>query len=124
MSELNNMRTSDFSFLAENEAFFYVDHNNCLCSTISGKVVAANREQVDILIEYFQKNKGKSSACALLVKRPPTVTVRDWGLFIREQLRACLKSGIIFLRRWLFYLLMKKVITSIFSYTLPLNTHG
>ena len=50
MSELNNMRTSDFSFLTENEAFFYVDHNNCLCSTISGKVIAANREQLDILI--------------------------------------------------------------------------
>ena len=59
ISELNNMRTSDFSFLAENEAFFYVDHNNCLCSTISGKVVAANREQVDILIEYFQKIREK-----------------------------------------------------------------
>ncbi|HFF6557671.1 TPA: hypothetical protein ACGD7J_002909 [Escherichia coli] len=59
MSELNNMRTSDFSFLAENEAFFYVDYNNCLCSTISGKVVAANREQVDILIEYFQKIREK-----------------------------------------------------------------
>lgn len=59
MSELNNMRTSDFSFLTENEAFFYVDHNNCLCSTISGKVIAANREQLDILIRYFQKIRGK-----------------------------------------------------------------
>lgn len=59
MSELNNMRTSDFSFLTESEAFFYVDHNNCLCSTISGKVIAANREQLDILIRYFQKIRGK-----------------------------------------------------------------
>ena len=53
MSELNNIRYLIFSFLVKNEVFSYVIHDNCLCSTISGKVVAANREQFDILIEYF-----------------------------------------------------------------------
>ncbi|MBS0837086.1 hypothetical protein [Enterobacter hormaechei] len=49
-TELQLMPLSEYRELVKREAFFFVDHNGFLRLQFSGEVIAASKEQLDILI--------------------------------------------------------------------------
>lgn len=49
-TELQLMPLSGYRELVKREAFFFVDHNGFLRHQFSGEVIAASKEQLDILI--------------------------------------------------------------------------
>lgn len=53
---LQLMPLSDYRDMSQHDAFFYVDHNGFLRHQFSGEVMAASKDQLDILIEQL---KGK-----------------------------------------------------------------
>lgn len=50
-TDLQLMPLSKYRELVKREAFFFVDHNDFLRHQFSGEVIAASKEQLDILIE-------------------------------------------------------------------------
>ncbi|HFU6548726.1 TPA: hypothetical protein ACGPDX_003486 [Klebsiella pneumoniae] len=52
--DLQVMPLSEYRELVKREAFFFVDHNGFLRHQFSGDVMAASKEQLDILIEELK----------------------------------------------------------------------
>ena len=59
-TDLQLMPLSEYRELVKREAYFFVDHNGFLRHQFSGDVIAASKEQLDILIE------GLKEKCQLL----------------------------------------------------------
>lgn len=53
-TELQLMPLSDYRDMSQREAYFYVDHNGFLRHQFSGEVLAASKDQLDILIEHLK----------------------------------------------------------------------
>jgi hypothetical protein len=43
----------EYKWSLNSEAFFFVDHHGFLCGSLSGEMLAANREQLNVMIEYL-----------------------------------------------------------------------
>lgn len=56
-TELQLMALSDYRDMSRRDAFFYVDHNGFLRHQFSGEVMAATREQVNVMINYLEALK-------------------------------------------------------------------
>ncbi|EPH2928119.1 hypothetical protein RFJ05_002361 [Klebsiella pneumoniae] len=56
-SDLQLMPLSDFRNMVNREAFFFVDHNGFLRHQFSGEVIAASKEQLDILIDALKAKR-------------------------------------------------------------------
>lgn len=55
--DLQIMPLSEYRELVKREAFFFVDHNGFLRHQFSGDVMAASKEQLDILIEELKAKR-------------------------------------------------------------------
>ena len=56
---------NDYRAIVKNEAYFWVDHHDCLRHQFSGEILAASTEQVDILIEQLHQLKEKMTSAKL-----------------------------------------------------------
>lgn len=56
-AELQLMSVSEYRDMSRRDAFFYVDHNSFLRHQFSGEVLAASKEQLDILIEQLNSKR-------------------------------------------------------------------
>ncbi len=56
-TDLQLMPLKDYRDMSRREAFFYVDHNGFLRHQFSGEVMAASKEQLDILIEQLNSQR-------------------------------------------------------------------
>ncbi|MCU5776340.1 hypothetical protein N5923_02355 [Erwiniaceae bacterium BAC15a-03b] len=56
-TDLQLMSLKDYRDMSRREAFFYVDHNGFLRHQFSGEVIAASKEQLDILIEQLNSKR-------------------------------------------------------------------
>lgn len=56
-ADLQLMALSDYRDMSQRDAFFYVDHNGFLRHQFSGEVLAANKAQVDELINRLNELK-------------------------------------------------------------------
>lgn len=56
-ADLQFMPLSEYRELVKREAFFFVDHHGFLRHQFSGDVIAASKEQVDILIEELKAKR-------------------------------------------------------------------
>lgn len=59
MGDIEHLRTTDFQYLMKNEVFIYINQYGYVCSTRTGEVLAANQEQLQILIAHLNKIKTK-----------------------------------------------------------------
>ncbi|WP_404655798.1 hypothetical protein [Raoultella ornithinolytica] len=57
--DLSSMPTVDYRQALENGAFFWIDHHDFVRGTFSEEILATNREQLDVMIEYLQKFRDK-----------------------------------------------------------------
>ena len=53
-TDLQLMALSDYRDMSQRDAFFYVDHNGFLRHQFSGEVMAATKDQVNIMINYLE----------------------------------------------------------------------
>lgn len=53
-TDLQLMALSDYRDMTQRDAFFYVDHNGFLRHQFSGEVMAATKDQVNIMINYLE----------------------------------------------------------------------
>ncbi|OCG08045.1 hypothetical protein A9G13_07565 [Gilliamella sp. wkB178] len=51
---LETMPEADYKQLIEKEAFFWLDHHEFIRHQLSGEIIATNKEQLDMLIEYLK----------------------------------------------------------------------
>lgn len=56
-TDLQLMPLKDYRDMSRREVFFYVDHNGFLRHQFSGEVLAASKEQLDILIEQLNSKR-------------------------------------------------------------------
>ncbi|MBD8153325.1 hypothetical protein [Pantoea agglomerans] len=56
-TDLQLMTLSDYRDMSQRDAFFYVDHNGFLRHQFSGEVLAASKEQLDILIDALKAKR-------------------------------------------------------------------
>ncbi|MEL4203025.1 hypothetical protein C9E85_04190 [Plesiomonas shigelloides] len=56
-ADLQFMSLSEYRELVKRDAFFFVDHNGFLRHQFSGDIIAASKEQVDILIEELKAKR-------------------------------------------------------------------
>lgn len=56
-TDLQLMALSDYRDMSRRDAFFYVDHNGFLRHQFSGEVLAASKEQLDILIDELKEKR-------------------------------------------------------------------
>ncbi|MDE9554156.1 hypothetical protein KKJ06_01560 [Xenorhabdus bovienii] len=54
---LSDLSPEQYRELVNKEAFFFVDHHNCLRHQFSSEIMATNKQQIDILIEQLQALK-------------------------------------------------------------------
>ncbi|HBV7989124.1 TPA: hypothetical protein MD633_003193 [Citrobacter freundii] len=56
-TDLQIIPLTEYRELVKREAYFFVDHNGFLRHQFSGDVIAANKEQLDILIEGLKEKR-------------------------------------------------------------------
>ena len=56
-SDLQLMPLIEYQEMVNREAFFFVDHNGFLRSQFSGEILAANKKQLDIIIEQLKTTR-------------------------------------------------------------------
>lgn len=56
-AELQLMPLSEYRDMSRRDAFFYVDHNGFLRHQFSGEILAASKEQLDILIGQLSSKR-------------------------------------------------------------------
>ncbi len=54
---LSDISPRQYRELVEKEAFFFVDHHDCLRHQFSGEIMATDKQQIDILIKQLQALK-------------------------------------------------------------------
>lgn len=59
IGDVQTMMTGDYRQALAKEAFFWIDHHDFLRSTLSGEILAVNREQLDLLIEHLSSLRNK-----------------------------------------------------------------
>jgi hypothetical protein len=59
LQDIVTTRTEEYRKALSDGAFFWIDHNDYVRSTLSGEIFATNREQLDALIEHLQEYRGK-----------------------------------------------------------------
>ncbi|MEB2767327.1 hypothetical protein VC306_14265 [Citrobacter portucalensis] len=58
LHDMSAMTMPEYRQALANGALFWVDHHDFMRSTLSGEILATNREQLDTLIEFLKKYRG------------------------------------------------------------------
>lgn len=54
LHDMGTMPTNSYRIALTQGALFWIDHHDFLRSTLSGEILAANKEQLDAMIEHLQ----------------------------------------------------------------------
>ncbi|HED1839219.1 MULTISPECIES: hypothetical protein [Enterobacteriaceae] len=57
--DMSAMPTAEYRQALKNGALFWIDHHDFVRSTLSGEILATNREQLDAMIEHLQEYRYK-----------------------------------------------------------------
>lgn len=59
LHDISSMPTSEYRQALANGGLLWIDHHDFVRSTLSGEIIATNKEQVDALIEHLQAYREK-----------------------------------------------------------------
>ncbi|HDX9127696.1 TPA: hypothetical protein RQO71_004948 [Klebsiella michiganensis] len=59
INDICMIATTEYRQLLKAGAFFWIDHHDFVRSTLSGEIIATNRQQLDAMIEHLERYKEK-----------------------------------------------------------------